>query len=317
MGAEPENRVRVEPLEAGDVDRLAALAREIWYAHYPAIISVAQIEYMLAERYSSEVVLAELQRDGVWWDKLTVAGGMEGFASYFLTSVPGEMKLDKLYVHPRLQRRGYGGMMIARAGEVARARGCSRLVLAVNKNNRSAIDAYLKHGFHVTDAAVKDIGGGFVMDDYIMVKAVTGDQDSLTRFENPGVEERCALLRRVKTIAVVGLSPNPARPSYGVSQAMQGFGYTIVPVHPTAHEILGARVYPRLGAISVPIDLVNVFRRPEFIIGIVNECLELGLKNIWIQEGIVNVAAARKALEGGMMVVMDRCIYRDYLRYYG
>lgn len=174
MRTAPENRVSIERLEARDIDRLGALAREIWYAHYPAIISVAQIEYMLAERYSAEIVLAELQREGVWWDKLMVAGAMEGFASYFLTGVPGEMKLDKLYVHPRLQRRGYGGMMITRAGEVARSRGCSRLVLAVNRNNRSAIDAYRKHGFHVTDAAVKDIGGGFVMDDYIMVKVVTG-----------------------------------------------------------------------------------------------------------------------------------------------
>ena len=172
----PEHRVRIEPLGADDVERLAALAREIWYAHYPAIISVAQIEYMLAERYRSGFVLAELQRDGLWWDKLTVAGAMEGFASYFLTGVPGEMKLDKLYVHPRLQRRGYGGMMIARAGAIARSRGCSRLVLAVNKNNRSAIDAYLKHGFHVADVAVKDIGSGFVMDDYIMVKPLTGDE---------------------------------------------------------------------------------------------------------------------------------------------
>lgn len=181
LRAAPENRARIEPLAAGDVERLAALAREIWYAHYPAIISVAQIEYMLAERYRAEVVLAELRRDGVWWDKLIVAGAIEGFASYFLTGTPGEMKLDKLYVHPRLQRRGYGGMMIARASEVARRRGCDRLVLAVNKNNRSAIDAYLKHGFRIADTAVKDIGGGFVMDDYIMVKPVTGDPSTVLR----------------------------------------------------------------------------------------------------------------------------------------
>jgi predicted CoA-binding protein len=72
-------------------------------------------------------------------------------------------------------------------------------------------------------------------------------------FENPSVEERCALLKRVKTIAVVGLSPNPTRPSYGVSQAMQGFGYTIIPVHPLAREVLGARAYPRFAAVPVPI----------------------------------------------------------------
>ena len=134
-------------------------------------------------------------------------------------------------------------------------------------------------------------------------------------FENPSAEERCALLKRVKTIAVVGLSPNPARPSYGVSQAMQGFGFTIVPVHPSAREVLGAKAYPRLGDIPLPIDLVNVFRRPEFIDGVVDDCLGLGLKSIWIQEGIVNEPAALRARVGGMMVVMDRCIYRDYRRY--
>jgi hypothetical protein len=144
---------------------------------------------------------------------------------------------------------------------------------------------------------------------------VNGDRDSSRQFENPGVEERCALLKRVKTIAVVGLSPNPSRPSYGVSQAMQGFGYAIIPVHPAAREVLGARAYPRLGAIPVPIDLVNVFRRREFIDEVVNECLEMGLKNLWIQEGIVNVPAAMRAVRAGMMVVMDRCIYRDYRQY--
>lgn len=123
------------------------------------------------------------------------------------------------------------------------------------------------------------------------------------------------MLKRVKTIAVVGLSPNPARPSYGVSQAMQGFGYTIVPVHPSAREVLGARAYPQLAAVPVPIDLVNVFRRAEFIDGVVDECLGLGLKNIWIQEGIIDERAAMRAVEGGMIVVMDRCIYRDYRRY--
>lgn len=158
-----------------DVERLVALAREIWYAHYPAIVGTAQIEYMLGQRYNLETVHAELRRDDIWWDKLMAGPEMAGFASYLLSPAPREMKLDKLYVHPRHQRRGYGGMMIARACEVARANGCDRLALAVNKNNRSAIDAYLKHGFRVADAVVKDIGGGFVMDDYVMVKSVMGD----------------------------------------------------------------------------------------------------------------------------------------------
>jgi predicted CoA-binding protein len=146
---------------------------------------------------------------------------------------------------------------------------------------------------------------------------VTSDGGKPARFENPGVEERCALLKRVRTIAVVGLSPNPTRPSYGVSQAMQGFGYTIVPVHPLAREVLGAKAYRRLGDIPVTIDLVNVFRRAEFIDGVVDECLALGLKSIWIQEGIVNEPAVLRARAGGMMLVMDRCIYSDYRRYLG
>lgn len=157
-----------------DVERLAALAREIWYAHYPAIIGTAQIEYMLGQRYGLDVVREELQRDGLWWSKLMVGAEMAGFASYFLAA--GEMKIDKLYVHPRHQRRGYGGMMIAHIREVARSRSCSRLVLAVNKRNQGAIAAYLKHGFHIAEAVVKDIGDGFVMDDYVMAKAVMGDE---------------------------------------------------------------------------------------------------------------------------------------------
>ena len=134
-------------------------------------------------------------------------------------------------------------------------------------------------------------------------------------FENPSAEERCALLKRVKNIAVVGLSPNPARPSYGVSRAMQGFGYTVIPVHPAAKEVLGAKAYPTLSDIPVAIDLVNVFRRPEHIDGVVDECLRLGLKNLWIQEDIVNEPAARRARERGMTVVMNRCIYRDYRQF--
>jgi ribosomal protein S18 acetylase RimI-like enzyme len=175
-GAPIERDVRIGSVTAADVETLAALAREIWLAHYPAIIDSAQIEYMLAQRYDPEVVRAELGRDGIWWDKLMAGQRMAGFASYFLTGIPGEMKLDKLYVHPDYQRRGFGGRMIAHACAAARARGCLRLVLAVNKNNRSAIDTYRKHGFRVADAVVKDIGGGFVMDDYVMVKIVTGDQ---------------------------------------------------------------------------------------------------------------------------------------------
>ncbi len=131
-------------------------------------------------------------------------------------------------------------------------------------------------------------------------------------FENPDAAARCALLKKVKIIAVVGLSPNPARPSHGVAQALQGYGFRVIPVHPSAREILGEKVYPRLADITEHIDLVDVFRNAEHIDGVVDECLALGLKAIWIQEGIVNEPAAAVAQAGGMTVIMDRCIYRDY-----
>jgi uncharacterized protein len=133
-------------------------------------------------------------------------------------------------------------------------------------------------------------------------------------FENPGQHERCALLRRVRNIAVVGLSPNPSRPSYSIAAAMQSLGYTIIPVRPAVREVLGAKAYPRLSDIDVPVDLVNVFRSAEFVDGVVDECLALKLKALWIQEGIVNEPAAERARDAGMVVVMDRCIYRDYRR---
>ena len=131
-------------------------------------------------------------------------------------------------------------------------------------------------------------------------------------FENPDAQARCALLKKVKTIAVVGLSPNAARPSHGVARAMQDYGFRVIPVHPAAQEILGEKVRARLADIPQPVDLVDVFRSAEFIDGIVDECLALGLKAIWIQEGIVNEPAAERARAGGMTVIMDRCIYRDY-----
>jgi GNAT superfamily N-acetyltransferase len=156
------------PLERADIEPLIALAREIWYAHYPAIISTAQVEYMLRQRYDPALLQAELERQDLWWDKLVAWGAMVAFSSYFLVEDGAAMKLDKLYVHPAHQRKGYGAALIARACERGAMRGCKRVTLAVNRRNAIAIAAYLKHGFTVADAVIKDIGGGFVMDDYIM-----------------------------------------------------------------------------------------------------------------------------------------------------
>jgi len=96
---------------------------------------------------------------------------------------------------------------------------------------------------------------------------------------------------------------------------MQGFGFNIIPVHPTAADVLGERVYRTLSDVPLPVDLVNVFRRAQFIDEIVDDCLALNFKAIWIQEGIVNEPAAARAQAGGITVVMDRCIYRDFRDY--
>jgi len=120
------------------------------------------------------------------------------------------------------------------------------------------------------------------------------------------------MLREVKTIAVVGLSPLATRPSYRIARAMQGAGYKIVPVRPLVSKVLGEPAYARLADLPQPVDLVNVFRAARFIDTIVDDCIRLGLKRLWIQEGIVNEAAAERARDAGIRVVMDRCIWRDY-----
>ncbi len=132
-------------------------------------------------------------------------------------------------------------------------------------------------------------------------------------FANPSPDEIRTLLGRVKTIAVVGLSPKPDRPSHAVARALQRFGYRIVPVRPALDDVLGERAYARLADIPFPVDLVDVFRAAEHIPAVVEECLAIGAPAVWIQEGIINVAAAERARAAGMTVVMDRCVYKDYV----
>jgi uncharacterized protein len=132
-------------------------------------------------------------------------------------------------------------------------------------------------------------------------------------FQNPPPDEIRALLREVKSIAVLGLSDNPARPSFRVAQAMQGFGYRIVPVRPAQTEVLGEKAYASLAELPMVPDLVDVFRAPEHVPAIVDECIAKGVKKLWLQEGVVNEAAAEKARAAGMTVVMDRCIFKEYL----
>jgi hypothetical protein len=133
-------------------------------------------------------------------------------------------------------------------------------------------------------------------------------------FANPDDDSLRALLARVRTIAVVGLSPQPARPSFRVAQAMQHYGFRIVPVRPLVSEVLGEKAYATLADIPFPVDLVDVFRAPEHVPAIVEQCLALHLPAIWIQEGIVHEAAAAQARDGGVFTVMDRCLLKDYVR---
>jgi hypothetical protein len=116
------------------------------------------------------------------------------------------------------------------------------------------------------------------------------------------------LLRRARAIAVVGLSANPQRASYGVSLYLQRQGYRIIPVNPRIHEVLGERAYPSLREVPPGVDIVNIFRRSEYVGEIVEQAIELRLPAIWMQEGVIDQAAAERARRAGLFVVMDRCI---------
>jgi len=122
------------------------------------------------------------------------------------------------------------------------------------------------------------------------------------------------LLRNSRTIAVVGLSSKRTRPSYGVAEYMQSAGYRILPVNPHEREVLGEKAYPHLEAVPEPIDIVNVFRRPEYVPEIVDAAIRVGARAVWLQEGIVHEAAAEKARRAGLTVVMDRCVLKEHRR---
>ena len=139
----------------------------------------------------------------------------------------------------------------------------------------------------------------------------------MNSFQNPPDEEIRELLLRVRTIAVVGLSPRPDRPSHRVAMHMQRFGYRIIPVRPAVDSVLGEKAYATLEGVPDKIDLVDVFRAPEYVDKIVEECLTLKLPVIWLQLDVVNIPAALRARAAGMQVVMNRCIYQDYLRFFG
>lgn len=120
------------------------------------------------------------------------------------------------------------------------------------------------------------------------------------------------VLKQSKTIAIVGLSPNPERPSYGVGLYLQQQGYRVIPVNPNTPEVLGEKSYPSLSAIPEQVDMVDIFRRPEDVPPIVDEAIAKGARVIWMQEGIAHEDAAKKARRAGLDVVMDRCTLKEH-----
>jgi|ERR1700747_2580177 uncharacterized protein len=125
------------------------------------------------------------------------------------------------------------------------------------------------------------------------------------------------LLKRAQTIAVVGLSGSPLRPSHGVAAYMQSQGYHIVPVNPHVKESLGEKSYPSLLDVRQKIDIVNIFRRPEYVEEVVDQAIQLKVAAVWMQEDVVNEPAAEKARRAGIFVVMNRCILKEHHARFG
>jgi predicted CoA-binding protein len=132
-----------------------------------------------------------------------------------------------------------------------------------------------------------------------------------------GDDQLRQILQQTRAIAVVGLSNNPARPSYGVTRYMQAQGYTIVPINPELTEAFGERAYPDLLSVPFEIDLVDVFRRSELVGPHVDEAIQKGVKTVWMQLGVRNEQAAQRARAAGIDVVMDRCILVEHRRLFG
>jgi len=133
----------------------------------------------------------------------------------------------------------------------------------------------------------------------------------------PQTDPVTELLKRAKTIAVVGLSDNPLRPSYGVSAYMQSHGYRIIPVNPRIESCLGEKAYASLLEVPEKIDIVDIFRRPEFVEEVVDQAIQLKVPAIWMQQDVIHEKAGEKARKAGMFVVMDRCILVEHRARFG
>lgn len=164
------DQARIAPATLEDLPAIAALAAVVWRACYPGMITGEQIDYMLDRMYALDTLREEILSQGVHYDRLLLDHELAGFASYGPTNEPGAFKLHKLYLHPDLHGRGLGTMLLQHCEREARRLGALRLLLNVNKRNVKAIRAYQRNGFATVQSVVTDIGGGFVMDDYVLAK---------------------------------------------------------------------------------------------------------------------------------------------------
>lgn len=170
MNATAPDRTKIIRATGADLPAIAELAGIIWRACYPGIISQAQIDYMLSQMYALGTLREEICSQGIRYELLRVNGKPAGFASFGPTSRPGVVKLHKLYLLPELQGHGLGSRLLQHCEREARAVGARHLTLSVNKQNARAIAVYQRNGFVIVESVVTDIGGGFVMDDYVMAK---------------------------------------------------------------------------------------------------------------------------------------------------
>ncbi len=122
------------------------------------------------------------------------------------------------------------------------------------------------------------------------------------------------ILQKARTIAVVGASPKPGRDSGSIASFLAAKGYTVIPVNPVYQEVLGMKCYPDLTSIGSPVDIVDIFRNPDEVLPIIDEAIATGAKTVWMQLGVVNAEAAKKAEQAGIQVIMDRCIAVEYRR---
>jgi ribosomal protein S18 acetylase RimI-like enzyme len=171
----PPDAVRILPATEEHLPALADLAEIIWRQHYPGIISLEQIEYMLARMYSLETLREEMRAGEIRFVRLLAADQFVGFAAFGPAGESGVMKLHKCYLLPACHGRGYGSLLLRHCERAAREAGARRLILAVNKHNAKAIAAYQRNGFAIVEAVVTDFGHGFVMDDYVMAKELVDD----------------------------------------------------------------------------------------------------------------------------------------------